>query len=88
MTLLTVERLQKHFGGVAALDNCSLSLGEGTITGLIGPNGAGKTTLLNVITGLVKADAGKVSFNGDDITATPTHRIAALGLVRTFQIVR
>ncbi len=88
MTLLTVERLQKHFGGVAALDTCSLGLGERSITGLIGPNGAGKTTLLNVITGLVKADAGAVSFNGDDITALPTHRIAALGLVRTFQIVR
>jgi ABC-type branched-subunit amino acid transport system ATPase component len=88
MNLLAIERLQKHFGGVAALDKCSLSLGEGSITGLIGPNGAGKTTLLNVVSGLVKADAGSVSFNGAEITGLSTHRIAALGLVRTFQIVR
>jgi ABC-type branched-subunit amino acid transport system ATPase component len=88
MNLLAIERLQKHFGGVAALDNCSLSLGKGSITGLIGPNGAGKTTLLNVVSGLVKADAGSVYFNGADITGLSTHRIAALGLVRTFQIVR
>jgi ABC-type branched-subunit amino acid transport system ATPase component len=85
---LTVEHVRKNFGGVAALDGCSLSLKKGFVTGLIGPNGAGKTTLLNVISGLVKPDAGSVHFDGDDITGMPTNLIASLGLVRTFQIVR
>ncbi len=61
---------------------------KGEVTGLIGPNGAGKTTLLNVISGLVKCDTGKVHFDGQDITTLPMHRVASLGLVRTFQIVR
>ena len=86
--LLEVQHVSKHFGGIAALDDCSLSLGKGVVTGLIGPNGAGKTTLLNVISGLVKSDAGNVRFDGQDITALPMHRVASLGLVRTFQIVR
>ena len=86
--LLEVRHVSKHFGGVAALDDCSLSLNKGDVTGLIGPNGAGKTTLLNVISGLVKCDSGEVHFDGQDITALPMHRVASLGLVRTFQIVR
>jgi ABC-type branched-subunit amino acid transport system ATPase component len=86
--LLEVQHVSKHFGGVAALDDCSLSLGKGDVTGLIGPNGAGKTTLLNVISGLVKCDTGRVHFNGQDVTTLPMHRVASLGLVRTFQIVR
>ena len=86
--LLEVSDISKRFGGVAALENCSLSLSKGHITGLIGPNGAGKTTLLNVISGLVKPDTGTVVFGGEDITALPMHRVASLGLVRTFQIVR
>lgn len=86
--LLDVQHVSKHFGGVAALDDCSLSLRKGEVTGLIGPNGAGKTTLLNVISGLVKCDTGRVHFNGGDITTLPMHRVASLGLVRTFQIVR
>jgi ABC-type branched-subunit amino acid transport system ATPase component len=86
--LLEVQHVGKHFGGVAALDNCSLSLRKGEVTGLIGPNGAGKTTLLNVISGLVKCDTGQVHFDGQDITVLPMHRVAALGLARTFQIVR
>lgn len=85
---LSVQNLTKRFGGVAAIDGCSLSLRKGLITGLIGPNGAGKTTLLNLISGMVKPDTGQVQFNGEDITGLPTHRIASLGLVRTFQIVR
>ena len=85
---LSVENLTKRFGGVAAIDGCTLSLRKGLITGLIGPNGAGKTTLLNLISGMVKPDAGQVQFNSEDITGMPTHRIASLGLVRTFQIVR
>jgi ABC-type branched-subunit amino acid transport system ATPase component len=86
--LLEVQHVSKHFGGVAALDDCSLSLGKGDVTGLIGPNGAGKTTLLNVISGLVKCDTGRVHFNGQDVSMLPMHRVASLGLVRTFQIVR
>jgi branched-chain amino acid transport system ATP-binding protein len=86
--LLEVQHVSKHFGGVAALDDCSLSLRKGDVTGLIGPNGAGKTTLLNVISGLVKCDTGQVHFDGHDVTALPMHRVASLGLVRTFQIVR
>lgn len=85
---LSVENLTKRFGGVAAIDGCTLSLRKGLITGLIGPNGAGKTTLLNLISGMVKPDAGQVRFNDEDITGVPTYRIASLGLVRTFQIVR
>ncbi len=86
--LLETRHVSKHFGGVAALDGCSLTLGKGLVTGLIGPNGAGKTTLLNVISGLVKPDTGTVHFDGHDVTAQPMHRVASLGLVRTFQIVR
>lgn len=85
---LSVENLTKRFGGVAAIDGCTLSLRKGLITGLIGPNGAGKTTLLNLISGMVKPDAGQVRFNDEDITGVPTYRIASIGLVRTFQIVR
>jgi ABC-type branched-subunit amino acid transport system ATPase component len=86
--LLEVTNLSKRFGGVAALDGCSLAIRRGSVTGLIGPNGAGKTTLLNLITGLVRPDSGSVTFDGMDIGALPMHRIASLGLVRTFQIVR
>lgn len=85
---LTIANLTKRFGGVAAIDHCTLSLRKGRITGLIGPNGAGKTTLLNLISGLVKPDAGQIRFDDQDITGAAAHRIASLGLVRTFQIVR
>jgi ABC-type branched-subunit amino acid transport system ATPase component len=85
---LSVRDIRKSFGGVQALNDCSLSFVKGRITGLIGPNGAGKTTLLNVITGLVRADQGNVTFDGRDITRLPIHHIASLGLVRTFQVVR
>jgi branched-chain amino acid transport system ATP-binding protein len=87
-TSLSVRHVTKHFGGVAALNDCTLSLDHGRITGIIGPNGAGKTTLLNVMTGLVKPDVGSIEFDGQDITGLPMHRIASCGLVRTFQIVR
>jgi len=85
---LDVRSVTKHFGGVAALNDCSLSFQRGRITGIIGPNGAGKTTLLNVMTGLVKPDTGSVEFDGQVITGLPMHRISMQGLVRTFQIVR
>jgi ABC-type branched-subunit amino acid transport system ATPase component len=86
--LLEVTNVSKRFGGVAALNGCSLSLARGEVTGLIGPNGAGKTTLLNVVSGLTGPDTGSVRFAGRDIAALPMHRVVALGLVRTFQIVR
>jgi branched-chain amino acid transport system ATP-binding protein len=86
--LLGIEGLTKHFGGVAALNDCSLALAAGRVTGIIGPNGAGKTTLLNIVSGLVKPDSGSVAFDGRDITALPMHQVASIGLVRTFQIVR
>ncbi|WP_100381040.1 ABC transporter ATP-binding protein [Bradyrhizobium canariense] len=88
MDVLKIGHVSKHFGGVAALSDCTLALGKGKVTGIIGPNGAGKTTLLNVISGLVKPDTGSVYFDGHDITSSPTHQIASFGLVRTFQIVR
>jgi ABC-type branched-subunit amino acid transport system ATPase component len=86
--LLSIEGVSKHFGGVAALNDCSLALAAGRVTGIIGPNGAGKTTLLNIVSGLVKPDSGSVAFDGHDITAMPMHQVASIGLVRTFQIVR
>jgi len=84
--LLNVRDVVRDFGGLRAVDHCSLDVQPGTITGLIGPNGAGKTTLFNLITGFYRPDAGSVQFNGQDITGLPPHRIFHLGLCRTFQI--
>ncbi len=86
--ILEVRDLVKDFGGLRAVDGCSLAVQPGTITGLIGPNGAGKTTLFNVITGFIRPDAGRVHFAGEDITNLPAYRIFHRGLVRTFQIPR
>lgn len=86
--LLEVRDLVKDFGGLRAVNKCSLSVKRGTITGLIGPNGAGKTTLFNLITGFYKPDSGRVIFRGEDITGLPAHRVFHKGLCRTFQIPR
>src|SRR6201986_101814 len=86
--LLTIVRVSKHFGGVAALNDCTMSLAQGRVTGIIGPNGAGKTTLLNVVSGIVKPDRGSIGFDGRVITALAAHQTASVGLVRTFQIAR
>ncbi|MCE9664970.1 ABC transporter ATP-binding protein [Halomonas sp. M5N1S17] len=86
--LLEVSHLVMDFGGLRALDGASLSVEQGTITGLIGPNGAGKTTLFNVVAGYYEPRAGRVYLNGNDITGLPPHRIFARGLCRTFQIPR
>jgi branched-chain amino acid transport system permease protein len=86
--LLEVKRVAKHFGGVKAVDDCSLTVEEGTITGLIGPNGSGKTTLFNVIDGTMRRDAGEVWFDGERIDRLPTWERAHRGLGRTFQITR
>jgi ABC-type branched-subunit amino acid transport system ATPase component len=87
-TLLTVSDVTKRYGAFTALDRCSVSFEQGAITGLIGPNGAGKTTLLNVIAGFAPPDSGTIVFDGADVTALPAHKLAARGLVRTFQIAR
>ncbi|MGB0902816.1 ABC transporter ATP-binding protein [Halocynthiibacter sp.] len=84
--MITVEGLQKNFGGFYAVDGASLSIAEGSITGLIGPNGAGKTTLFNVIAGVLKPSAGRVTMQGEDITGLPPHELFHKGLLRTFQI--
>ena len=84
--MIVVENLSKHFGGIKAVDNVSLSIAPGSITGLIGPNGAGKTTLFNVIAGLHAPTAGRVLLDGADITGLPPHELFAKGMLRTFQI--
>jgi neutral amino acid transport system ATP-binding protein len=88
MSLLEIHGVSKAFGGIRALDACSLTVEQGSITGLIGPNGSGKTTLFNVITGYERPDGGTVTFNGADITQATPSRIFGLGLGRTFQLVR
>jgi branched-chain amino acid transport system ATP-binding protein len=84
--MITVENLHKHFGGFHAVDGASLTIAEGSITGLIGPNGAGKTTLFNVIAGRLPATSGRVFMDGEDITGLPPHDLFHKGLLRTFQI--
>jgi neutral amino acid transport system ATP-binding protein len=86
--LLRTEGVGKSFGGVRALDTCTIEVGEGTVTGLIGPNGSGKTTLFNVITGYAKADAGEVYLADRKITNIAPDKVFALGIGRTFQLTR
>lgn len=88
MSILEVSHISKAFGGIQALDDCSLAVAEGSITGLIGPNGSGKTTLFNVITGFEKADQGMVSFQGRKILRTTPDKVFRLGISRTFQLTR
>jgi branched-chain amino acid transport system ATP-binding protein len=83
--LLSVEGVSLRFGGIAALDDVSLSLPPGQIAGLIGPNGAGKTTLFNVVTRLYKPNSGRVEFDGRDVLRVRASRIVRLGIARTFQ---
>jgi ABC-type branched-subunit amino acid transport system ATPase component len=85
MTLLSINAISKSYDGVRALNRISLSVRKGTIKGLIGPNGAGKTTLFHLITGVERPTAGRISFQGIDITAMEPHEIALLGVGRTFQ---
>ena len=84
---LQVHGLTKAFDGLMAIKEVSFVAGEGLVTSVIGPNGAGKTTLFNVITGYIRADAGKVIYQGEDLTHLPPHKIVRKGIGRSFQIV-
>ncbi len=84
--MISINNLNKSFGGVKAVNNASLKIEDGSITGLIGPNGAGKTTLFNIIAGLHKPDSGKIFLNDEEITELPPHILFKKGLLRTFQI--
>jgi len=86
--LLEVRGVSKRFGGVQAVKEVSFQVRPGTVKALIGPNGAGKTTLFNLVSGVVAPDAGQVLFKGAPIQGRPPHRVAALGLSRTFQHIR
>jgi branched-chain amino acid transport system ATP-binding protein len=86
MTLLSTSALSRHFGGLRAVDNVSFELGEGEVRAIIGPNGAGKTTLVGLICGRIAPTAGRIVFEGRDITDLPAHRRVGLGIAYTFQI--
>ena len=86
--ILQVQGATKAFGGILALSRVSFDLHEGEILGVIGPNGSGKTTLVNCITGFINLTAGKVFFRGNNITGKAAHKIADMGITRTFQIMR
>ena len=86
--MLEIQKLEKSFGGLTAVDGCSLNVEQGSITGLIGPNGAGKTTLFNLITGHYKPDRGKIIFQGEAIEKLAPHQIFKKKIYRTFQITR
>jgi neutral amino acid transport system ATP-binding protein len=88
MSLLEAQGISKAFGGIRALDMCSISVEKGSITGLIGPNGSGKTTLFNVITGYERVDSGQVRFLDQTITNVKPDRVFRLGVGRTFQLTR
>ena len=83
--MLELKSITQIFGGVTALSDVSFNIAQGDITGVIGPNGAGKTTLFNIVTGIYRQTSGQVIFEGRDITGIPAERLAAIGMVRTFQ---
>ncbi len=86
--MLELTALSKHFGGVRAVDELSLSVREGEIFGLIGPNGSGKSTTVNLICGVFPVTSGSIAFGGADITRQPAHRVLVAGVARTFQNIR
>jgi neutral amino acid transport system ATP-binding protein len=88
MSLLEAQAVSKAFGGIRALDTCSITVEQGTITGLIGPNGSGKTTLFNIMTGYERVDRGRVLFQGQTITNASPNKVFRLGIGRTFQLTR
>jgi len=88
VNILSINNVEKHFGGLIALRDVSFEVEKNKITGLIGPNGAGKTTLFNVLSGVYKANKGSILFKESDIINLPPHKIADIGIARTFQIAR
>ena len=84
--MIVVDSVSKQFGGVQAVDNASVRIAKGSITGLIGPNGAGKTTLFNIIAGNIKPTSGTIRLDGEDVTGLEPHELFDKGLLRTFQI--
>jgi branched-chain amino acid transport system ATP-binding protein len=87
-TVLSIKGVSKSFGGLKALSDVSFDIQQGDVFGIIGPNGSGKTTLINCITGFIKPASGHVYFKGKEITAWQPHKIAHVGIARTFQIMR
>ncbi len=88
MSLLETQGVSKAFGGIRALDTCSVSVEQGSITGLIGPNGSGKTTMFNIMTGYERVDSGQVRFREQTITNAAPDKVFRLGIGRTFQLTR
>lgn len=88
MPVLSATGLVKSFGGVRAVNEASIDVAPGSITGLIGPNGAGKTTLFNLLSNFIQPDSGRVVFDGDPIQSLQPHQIAQRGMIRTFQVAR
>lgn len=88
MSRLKLEGVTRRFGGLVAVDDISFEVPAEGVTAVIGPNGAGKTTLFNLISGALPPSAGRILFEGRDITGLPAHKVAAGGLVRTFQLVK
>ena len=87
-TVLEIKGLTRAFGGLVAVNALDMTVASGEIVGLLGPNGSGKTTALNLVSGVLRPDSGAIHFAGHDVAGMPTHRIARLGLARTFQLVR
>jgi branched-chain amino acid transport system ATP-binding protein len=88
MIALEIDNISRSFRGIRAVDQLSFTVERGAVQALIGPNGAGKTTIFNLISGFLRPDTGKITFDGRPIVGLPPYRLAALGLVRTFQLVR
>ncbi len=86
--MLRAEQLTKRFGGLVAVNAVSFHVPPGRVVSIVGPNGAGKTTLFNLITGLIRPDQGSVTFHGEDVTGFAPHRLADMGIGRTFQNIR
>lgn len=84
--LLETIHLTKRFGGLTVINDINLTLNEGEILGLIGPNGAGKSTFFNLVTGVLTPTSGKITYNGTDITYAKPHRVATMGIGRSFQL--
>jgi branched-chain amino acid transport system ATP-binding protein len=85
VTILDVKNLSRRFGGLQALSEVTFSVAKGEIVGLIGPNGAGKTTLFSTLVGLIRPDSGSVSLNGKNLAGLKPHKVASLGMTKTFQ---